>query len=205
MQRIRSEQIEQALTVLRQDGATLVFPTDTVYGIGCRTDDEKAMEEIYRLKNRPVDRPLQILLSDPSLAGRYAAEISSSGRALIERFWPGAVTLLFKSLPGLAAPLVSAAGTVGLRVPNQADLQRLIEALGGALAATSANRSGDQSPLTLESVPKRVKEGVRFVLDGGPLPPSPHSTVVDCTGPRPRLVRPGAISRREIEGFGLVE
>lgn len=199
---INQENIHAAVKALNR-GGVIIFPTDTVYGVGCKIDHIIAIEKIYNIKARPLDRPLQILLSDVADCDRYAASISDYARRLMEAWMPGGITLLFQAVEGLPARLVGANHTVGLRVPDAPDLQGMIAQIGGTLAATSANLSGGKSPWSVEEIPKEILSQVDYVLDAGVLPSCPASTVLDCTGSRPRLVREGAISMEQLSPFGV--
>ena len=202
MSRISDTQFAEALRYL-SNNEVIVFPTDTVYGIGCRTDAEQAIETIYTLKGRSAEQPLQILLSSAEQVPLFARQLSSTMKKILDRFWPGGLTVLLPAQPGLPIPLVGSGRKVGLRIPAIPDLQRLIRQAGGSLAASSANRSGEKSPLAVESIPVEIKQGVRYVLDIGPLDSVTHSTVIDGTGETPRIIREAAVSLQQLAPFGV--
>lgn len=195
-------QIEEALAYLRR-GGVILFPTDTVYGLGCRSDDRDAMRKIFALKRRAPERPLQLLLSDRGQVERWAARVSDIAQELMERFWPGGLTVLLPAAEGLPIELTGGAGRVGLRVPDLPDLQALIALAGGALAATSANFSGQNSPWSVEEIPAEIRAGVDYTLDAGRLEAVPASTVVDCSQGQPRQLRRGAIGQEALERCGV--
>lgn len=172
----------------------VIFPTDTVYGIGCRSTARAALERIFSLKGRDAARPIQLLLSDTSRVGEYAASIPQFAWELMEKHWPGGLTILLPALRGLPGPLAGTERKVGLRVPGLPALQELIERAGGALAATSANLSGQPSPWSVEEIAEDIRRGVDYIIDSGPLNRVPASTVVDCAGERPRVQRFGAVA-----------
>ena len=192
MVRIPRSQMEKALEHLSR-GGIVIFPTDTVYGLGCGVGQVRAIEQIFVLKNRPPDRPLQLLLSDADRVGEYAARVPAYGRKLMEKHWPGGLTILLSAVEGLPRHLTGSEGKVGLRVPDLTDLRELISRSGGALAATSANVSEQRSPWSVGDIPQQIRSRVDYVIDAGPLRSVPSSTVVDCTSERPRVLRRGAV------------
>ncbi len=202
MVRISQLQIEKACEHLGQ-GGIIIVPTDTVYGLACKAADEGALGRIYLLKNRPTESPLQLLLAEPAGVGDYAASVPEYAWKLMEQLWPGGLTVVLKAVEGLPRQLAGPKGTVGLRVPALPSLQELISRSGGALAATSANISGQRSPWSVEEIPRRIQTGVQYVIDTGALKPVAASTVVDCTGERPRQLRAGAIGPGRLKQLGV--
>lgn len=199
---ISQSQIQEALVHLGQGGA-IIFPTDTVYGLGCKSTDGCTMGRIFTLKKRPLDRPLQLLLSDPGQVASYAVRVPTIAKQLMERYWPGALTVLLPAAESLPQELTGLKGKVGVRVPDLPPLQELISRVGGALAATSANLSGQKSPWSVEEIPRRIQEEVEFTIDAGRLEATPASTVIDCAAEQPRLLRRGAIEEQALERFGV--
>lgn len=183
--------IPTAADLLRR-GLPVVFPTDTVYGVGVLPQAE-AVAQLYALKSRPAEKGIPILLADAADLERVAAGISPAGRALMARFWPGPLTLVCRrqaNLPAILAP----DDTIAVRVPDHPVARALIRAAGGALATSSANRSGDEPARSGAAALAALSGLVAAVLDDGPSPGGVASTVVDCTGEQPVVLRAGPLS-----------
>lgn len=191
------EAVEEAARVLRA-GGLVVFPTDTVYGLGADPANPEAVERIYQVKGRESGKPLQLLLADSSQLPTVAVEISELAWQAARCFMPGGITLVLKKAPGVPLSVVAGGATVGVRVPQYDLCRALIRAFGGPVAATSANRSGGPSPATAAEAAEQVGDAVDLVLDGGPCPVGRDSTVLDLSGPEPRVLREGAVSLAEL-------
>jgi L-threonylcarbamoyladenylate synthase len=188
-----AEGLRRAAEILRAR-SVVAFPTETVYGLGADAFDERAVAEIYRLKNRPAWNPLIVHVADLAAARALAQEWPAAADELAARFWPGPLTLVVRRarhLPGIGA----ANDTVAVRVPAHEVALRLLEAVGLPLAAPSANRSEGISPTTAEHVLRSLPE-VPLVLDGGTCSWGIESTVLDVTTATPTLLRPGALGLR---------
>jgi L-threonylcarbamoyladenylate synthase len=177
-------------------GGLVAFPTDTVYGVGALAFDGKAVESIYTAKDRPVEKAIPVLIGDVDDLARVAADIPEIALKLAARFWPGPLTLVVPKHPDLPEA-VSAASTVGVRIPNH-PVARALLCLAGPMAVTSANLSNQPSPSTTQEVIAQLGGRIALVLDGGKTPGGFPSTVVDCVGPDPQILRKGPISEREI-------
>ncbi len=188
--------IARALEVL-QSGGLVAFPTDTVYGIGALAFDDLAIQSIYLAKGRDPEKAIPVLLSDAEALQLVTDSVSPMARRLAEIFWPGALTLVVAKNPRLPES-ISAATTVGVRVPDHA-LARLILQAAGPMAVTSANASGAASPSTAAEVMSQLDGRLPLILDGGRTPGGIPSTVVDCTGTEPVIIRAGPISLQEIQ------
>lgn len=191
--------IAEAATALRR-GRLVAFPTETVYGLGGVATNDAAVAAIYRAKARPSHNPLILHVAD--LAGAKAVAVfDARAEALAAAFWPGPLTLVLPRAPGSPVSPLATAGlaTVAVRVPAHPVAQALLEATLLPVAAPSANPSGRVSPTTAEHVAADLGEAVELVLDAGPCPVGVESTVVDLSGPEPRLLRPGGLDRRELE------
>ncbi|MBI1802594.1 MAG: threonylcarbamoyl-AMP synthase [Chloroflexi bacterium] len=184
--------LDEAVRALRR-GGLIAFPTDTVYGIGAHALLGEAVEKIYAVKNRPNERAIPLLLASADDVPSVAREVSPAARALMARFWPGALTLVLKKQPHIPAA-VSATDSVAVRVPDHALVRRLIRALGAPLAATSANRSGQPELLDAPAIAEVLGEWLDIILDGGRCGGGAPSTVVDATVEPMRVLRAGAIS-----------
>ncbi len=192
---IPASQIQYALTTLN-NGGILAFPTDTVYGLGALAFDNAAIENIYTAKNRPIEKAIPILIGDLSDLDQVADNIPSMALRFAARFWPGPLTCIVPKKQAL--PLaVSATHTVAVRIPNHPDAQALLRA-AGPMAVTSANISGQPSPSTAEEVHLQLNGRIPLILDGGTTPGGVPSTLVDCTGKEPVLLRDGPISLADL-------
>ena len=189
--------IEEAARAVR-GGGLVVYPTDTVYGLGADPLSREAVLRVYRAKERPLGRPLPVLVSGPEAAERIA-RVTPEARRLMERFWPGALTIVMEARPQLPEELHGGTGKVGVRMPAHPVALELIRASGGALVGTSANLHGRPSPLTAVEALEQLGSRVDLVLDAGPAPGGTPSTVVDLTTSPPRILRRGPITREEIE------
>jgi L-threonylcarbamoyladenylate synthase len=181
-------------------GDLAVFPTDTVYGIGCNPYDAAALERIYVAKGRPIQKAIPLLLSDATDITTVAGELTESAKLLGQHLWPGALTLVVQRNSALPVQ-VGSANTVAVRVPNHQGLRGLIARCGGALAATSANRSGEPDALDVSEAVQYLGDHVQLFVDGGRSPGNKPSTVVDCTVEPPRILREGAADAAEIEAL----
>lgn len=190
--------IDRAVEVLRS-GGLVAFPTETVYGLGADASNPEAIKKIYAAKGRPRNHPLIVHLSDATRIGMWAAAMPEAGERLAQRFWPGPLTLIVKRAPGVSDLVTGGQDTIALRVPAHAVAQALLTAFGGGIAAPSANRYGRVSATTAEHVRDEFGSAVDYVVDGGPSEVGIESTIVDVSGTRPALLRPGSITAQEIE------
>jgi L-threonylcarbamoyladenylate synthase len=177
-------------------GGVIAFPTDTVYGIGVSPFDKKALEKIYLVKGRSHLKAIPILIADVEDLDLITPQLSPAGDRLINKFWPGALTLILPLLPDLPKNL-SPTPTVGLRIPDHAVVRDLLRQTG-PLATTSANLSGEPSALTGEGVLQQLDGRIDLVLNGGPAPGGTASTVLDCSRENPVILREGPISWEKI-------
>lgn len=187
--------LQHALDVLNH-GGTVVFPTDTVYGLASLPTRTEYIERLYVVKGRNSARAIALLLSGMGELDRVATGINSITRQLAQRFWPGPLTLITHRHPSLPS-ILSPEPTIGLRVPDHPLALKLLR-LAGPLAVTSANLSGQESTLTAQEALAQLDGRVHLVLDGGRSPGGVPSTVVDCTTPEPVILRPGPITEAEI-------
>jgi L-threonylcarbamoyladenylate synthase len=197
--------IAQAAAVIRE-GGLVAFPTETVYGLGADARSEQAIRRIFAAKDRPADNPLIVHISHRDMLGLVAAEISDKAEALIDRYWPGPLTLVLKRKPEVAASVSAGLPTVAVRMPNNAIALALIGAAGTPIAAPSANRSGRPSPTTAAHVALDLEGRIEMILDGGATHIGIESTVLDMTGQVPLILRPGWITKEQIAAVvGSVE
>jgi L-threonylcarbamoyladenylate synthase len=190
--------LDQAVHLLRQ-GRLVAFPTETVYGLGADAANAEAVGRIFAAKGRPADHPLIVHISGPGCLGDWAETVPDAARHLAERFWPGPLAIILKKQPHVPDAVTGGQPTVGLRVPGHPVALRLLEKFGGGIAAPSANRFCRISPTTARHVEEELGNSVDLILDGGPCRVGVESTIIDLSGDRPRLLRPGRIGRVQIE------
>lgn len=188
-----AEVINLAASVLR-GGGIVVFPTETVYGIGASAHSCFGPQEIFDIKVRPLEKPLPWLVEDDdALLDKYGVDVPEYAHNLAKAFWPGALTLVVMASDLVGKDFRADDGTVGLRSPDHEVVMELIQASGGPLIATSANTSGQPAPGDFDGVEERIIAAADVVLDGGETDHKTASTVVDCTGDQPVILREGAI------------
>lgn len=179
-------------------GGVLAFRTDTFYGLGANPFDAGAVREINDLKGRE-GKPILILVSDADVCGRLSGARSPLFESLSRKFWPGPLTLVVLAHALLPAELTAGTGTVGVRLPADAEVRDFVRACGGALTATSANRAGRPPARTAAQVAEEFPSGLSLIIDGGEVISTKPSTVVDVCADRPRLIREGLLPWAEIE------
>lgn len=187
--------ISQALQALKR-GQVVAFPTDTVYGIGTLVHSVEGIDRLFAVKGREADKAIPVLLGDPQALSQVAHSLGSIAMRLAERFWPGPLTLVVPRHSSLPANL-STEATIGVRMPDHVVALALLRA-AGPLAVTSANLSGGANCATASEVMAQLGGRIDIVLDGGRTPGGVPSTVVDCTGAQPRILRAGPLSLQEI-------
>ncbi|MFN3843801.1 MAG: L-threonylcarbamoyladenylate synthase [Rehaibacterium terrae] len=190
--------IDLAVIALRR-GEAIGLPTETVYGLAADAANPDAVRRIFALKGRPADHPLIVHLPDVEAVPAWARDIPDAAWELAQRFWPGPLTLILKRQPRVSDEVTGGQDTVGLRVPAHPVAQAVLQSFGGGLAAPSANRFGRISPTRAEHVREEFGDAVPVVLDGGECEVGIESTIVDLSGRRPRILRPGMIGRAAIE------
>lgn len=190
-----ADAIPTALEVL-QAGGLVAFPTDTVYGLGALVFDGRAVESIYKAKDRSLEKAIPVLIGETDDLHKVAVDVPKDALKLASRFWPGPLTILVPKRLGLPEA-VSATPTVGVRVPDH-DLARALLRAAGPMAVTSANLSGRESPQTAEEVFAQLHGRIELILDGGKTPGGIPSTVVDCTVGQIRVIREGPITESEL-------
>ena len=193
----RDVALEAAAKELRA-GGIVVFPTDTVYGVGGDAFNQFATARIFGVKRRPRTMPLPVLVARPRQAWALCSEVPRQAADLVASFWPGALTLILPVADGLSLDIGETNGRIAVRMPAHDDLLELI-AMVGPLAGTSANLSGSPTPSTVGEIARQWGEEVPLYLDGGPASADVPSTIVDLTRWRPKVLREGAIPGAEIE------
>ena len=175
-------------------GGVIAFPTETFYGLGACPFDARAVQRIFDLKGRSFrSAPILVLIRSRADLVALVSKITPAAERLMEACWPGPLTLVFHAAAAVPSVLTAGTGTIGVRLPAHPDVQRLLEAVGGPLTGTSANRSGQPPATRAEDVDRALGDGVDAVLNGGPTPGGLPSTVVDTTVTPPRVIREGRV------------
>ncbi len=201
----RPTQIEHAARLLRA-GKLVAFPTETVYGLGANALDEAAVTRIFEAKGRPMTSPVIVHVSSVAMARSVVADWPDMAELLARRFWPGPLTLVLPKQAVVPALVTAGLNTVGVRMPAHPVALALIEAAQVPVAAPSANRFSQISPTTAQHVRDGLGEAIDYVLDGGPCPVGIESTVLSLVGSVPVLLRPGGVSRSQLEAvIGKIE
>ncbi len=180
-------------------GGLVALPTETVYGLGANAEDPAAVSRIFQVKGRPPSHPLIVHIGGAQYLGDWVQDVPATARLLAEHFWPGPLTLVLRR--GRRVPLEATGGleTVAVRVPDHPVALALLSAFGGGVTAPSANRFGSVSPTTADHVRAELGDAVDFVLDGGPCGVGVESTIVDVMGETPAILRPGGVTREDLE------
>ncbi len=178
-------------------GGLVVLPTDTLYGVGCDPFDAGAVDALFKAKGRGHDLPLPVLVHTWRQAVGLVEDVTERAQSLIAEFWPGPLTIVLREAPGIGWDLGDSRGTVALRMPKQDFALALIERTG-PLAVTSANRSGQPAATSVDVIVRDLPDADVF-FDAGEAGGGPASSIVDLSGPEPRLLRVGAIPTHEIE------
>ena len=182
-------------------GQPSIFPTDTVYGLGVAVGFAPTPELLYDIKERDHGKPVAWLVGSPDDLGVYGQSVPEYAFGLARAFWPGPLTLIVKAAPTVPAAFRSADQTIALRMPDNGTALDLIRRVGVPLATTSANISGQKPPQAFDELDKRLLEKVALALRDDTAKSGVASTVVDCTGQRPAIVRQGGISAAQVQAF----
>jgi L-threonylcarbamoyladenylate synthase len=199
------EEVRRAADILKR-GGLVAFPTETVYGLGADATNPRAVQRIFEVKGRPSTNPLIVHVADETVARRYARDWPLAASRVAERFWPGPLTIVVPKHPSIVDEVTAGLDTVGLRAPDHPLALELLREFDGPLAGPSANKSSHVSPTTAQHVRDELGDAVDLILDGGPCEVGIESTVLDLVSASPRILRPGAVTREEIEDvIGPVE
>jgi L-threonylcarbamoyladenylate synthase len=193
-----SPEVRRAAEALKR-GALVGFPTETVYGLGADACSREAVARLYAAKRRPADHPVIVHFASAQQAFAWARDVPAGAKRLAQKFWPGPLTLVLKRSKKAGDFVTGGQDTIGVRVPAHPLAQELLKAFGGGIAAPSANRFGQVSATTAAHVREDLGKDVELVLDGGPSEVGIESTIVDLSGEGAVLLRPGRISRLELE------
>ncbi|MEU7407802.1 L-threonylcarbamoyladenylate synthase [Streptomyces sp. NPDC042638] len=201
----RTTDIEKAAGVLSA-GGLVALPTETVYGLGANAEDSAAVSRIFQAKGRPPSHPLIVHIGSAEQLDDWVQDVPRPARLLAEHFWPGPLTLVLRRGPRVPLEATGGLETVAVRVPDHPVALALLAAFGGGVTAPSANRFGQVSPTTADHVRAELGDAVDFVLDGGSCEVGVESTIVDVTSGIPSILRPGGVTREDLEavlGFPL--
>lgn len=193
------DQIDEAAQALR-DGKLVAFPTETVYGLGADATNEAAVKKVYQAKGRPSDNPLIVHVASVEMVEKYASAIPAKARKLMDVFWPGSLTIILNIKPGsLSKTVTGGLTTVAFRFPKCQPTLDLIKKAGVPMVGPSANTSGKPSPTTAQHVYHDLNGKIAGILDDGPTKVGVESTVLDMSTDQPVILRPGAVTKSDIE------
>jgi L-threonylcarbamoyladenylate synthase len=184
-----------------RDGGTVVFPTETFYGLGAHALDARALEKIFHLKGRPRQLPLLCLVDGLDRVGYLVTEIPKHSKALIEAFWPGPLTLIFPARQDIPIQLIGPSGGVAVRWSSHPVVEALVNHVQAPIVGTSANLSGQPPTKSIDGLSATMAKGVGGILDGGSTRGRLPSTIIDCTRSSLTLIREGAVSHTALEKF----
>lgn len=202
---IDKEAVREAGEILKR-GGLVAFPTETVYGLGGDALNEASSAKIYAAKGRPSDNPLIVHISSMDALPKIVREIPEEARLLAEKYWPGPLTMIFYKSDAVPFATTGGLETVAVRMPSNRTARALIDAAGGYVAAPSANRSGRPSPTVAKYVIEDLDGQIEMIIDGGETEIGLESTIVDLTGSRPAILRPGYITEEMLkDALGQVD
>ncbi len=186
---------------LLREGEIVAFPTDTVYGVGANAFERWAVRQIFAIKQRPPDKALPVFIYQIDDLNQVARRVPNEAWTMLQKFWPGALTVVLPKNPKLPDDVTAGQETVAVRIPDHPICLELVTQVGRPLAVTSANLSGQSTPTTAQGVAEQLGENLPLVLDGGPSLTSQPSTIVNLSVSPPRLLRAGPISLNTLRAF----
>lgn len=191
------ENLKKARMILKK-GGVIAYPTETFYGLGVDPFNEDAVKKLFELKGRGFDKPVSILVKDENALTSIVEEIPIAAKRLIKRFWPGPLTIIFKAKKGIPKILTANKGKIGVRVSSNQIAKKLLAIIDMPITTTSANPSGEKSPLAAQEVERYFGDKVDAIIDGGRLEGKLGSTIVDATGKGIKILRQGEITEELI-------
>jgi L-threonylcarbamoyladenylate synthase len=200
LQKADSESIRRAVDLLFS-GHPISFPTDTVYTLSALVNHISCVQRIYEIKKRPINMALPILLGEARDVDLVALDVSDTARILMQEFWPGALTLVFKKKPFVPDIVTAGQATVAVRIAAHQVARDIGRAVGVPLVGTSANVHGKPSPTTAEEVEAQIGDKVEMIIDAGRTPGGIESTIIDMSTDKPKILRQGAVARATLEKF----
>jgi L-threonylcarbamoyladenylate synthase len=193
-----AERIDEAVALLRKSGV-IAFPTETLYGLGADARDEAAIDKIFGIKGRDFGNPILVVIGDRSHLDAFAADIPGNARKLMDRFWPGPLTIVFRAAASVSPKLTAGSGKIGIRLTSHPIAMAISKRLGGPVTATSANLSGAPECSSAEEVLSQLEGKIGGVIDGGQTPGGKGSTIVDATVSPVKVLREGVIDAALIQ------
>ncbi|MBI4684730.1 MAG: threonylcarbamoyl-AMP synthase [Nitrospirae bacterium] len=192
--------LKKAIGILNK-GGIIAYPTETFYGIGARFDIENALKRIYELKKRPEEKPMPLIIGDRKMLLMISVPINNTVSALMDKFWPGPLTLLLRAKKELSQYLTAGTANIAVRIPGESIALQLAIMMGFPITATSANLSGMPPAEDAETVLKYFGNTIDLIIDGGKTPGGFSSTIIDVTGEKIKIVREGAIPISALKDF----
>jgi L-threonylcarbamoyladenylate synthase len=189
--------VAEAARIIK-NGGVVVFPTRSLYGLGADAFNTEAINRIFHIKQRHANKPILVLVKDKDELIRLTALIPHVASVIMERFWPGRVTIVFHAKQGLSANLTAGTNKIGVRLPGHPIAYELVKAVGGPITGTSANLSGSAGCFQVNDLDEKIVDSVDLILDAGPLKGGAGSTVVDATGETPLILRQGELPQKDI-------
>lgn len=180
-------------------GGIVAYPTETTYGLAIDPFNKEALDRLFSLKGRSDKNPISLIVSDAQVVERLAEDIPRVAKRLMERFWPGPLTIVFKAASTIPEAITAGTGKIGLRVSSSSVASKLARDAGGVITATSANPSGEDAAMTAKEVDEYFGENIDVIIDGGTLRETTPSTVVDITTGKIIIIRQGAIPTKDLE------
>ena len=200
VQKPDSESLRKAVGLL-VNGHPVSFPTDTVYAIGAPVNYLSCVQKVFEIKQRPLNHALPILMGETRDIEMVAQDISDTAWKLMEVFWPGALTLVFKKKPFVPDIVTGGQPTVAVRIAAHQVAIDIVKAVGIPIVGTSANLHGKPSPVTAQDVEAQIGDKLELIIDAGKTPGGVESTIIDMSTDRPRILRQGAVSRAALEKY----
>ncbi|HUV51318.1 MAG TPA: L-threonylcarbamoyladenylate synthase [Anaerolineae bacterium] len=181
-----------------EKGGVVIFPTSFIYGLGADAFNVDAIDRVFKIKNRPHNKPLSVLVKNQEALYSLVQHIPSYASIIMDRFWPGKITIVFKAKEGLPENLTAGTGTIGVRIPVHTAACALVNALDNPITGTSANFSGHAGCSRISDLDPLISDEIDLILDAGSLEGGIGSTVIDATGNQPTILRHGAIAAKDI-------
>lgn len=194
--------LEQAAELIKQ-GKIVVFPTETVYGIGTNGLEEQAVKRLYEVKQRPLNKPISLLVANMEMVNLIAKDITEVEYRIMEKFFPGPLTIILKKKDIVPDIVTTGKDTVGVRMPSEEIARKLVEIAGVPIAAPSANITGEPSGTNLQEIKKQFENNVDFYIDGGNCEIGVSSTIVQVVDGKPQILRQGSITLEQINQIFL--
>jgi L-threonylcarbamoyladenylate synthase len=188
----------QEIATLLQRGGIIAYPTETVYGLGVDALNEKAIERLFAIKSRPLDKPVSLLVRDTRMLTRVVSSVPAAAKPIMETYWPGPVTIVFPAAEGIPSILTGQTGTIGVRISPHPFVRQLFGVFDSPLTSTSANISGGRSLMEPEDILRTFGGRIDLVVAMSEFMEGMGSTLIDVTGERPRVIRAGAVKVKGI-------